>query len=95
MFRWREIFNREGEGLQCCSGLKKRYKSGPAAIADLANRLDQLSREELRPGFIVGTYRCRRCGQIWRYEQEMVGHVDVDECLYKLSGEMATRSEVS
>ena len=68
----------------CCEQMSAEYHRGLDAIPELKSKLDEKSRSEIRPGYIVRDYQCRQCGQRWRYEQEVVGHADVDERVLKI-----------
>jgi hypothetical protein len=73
-----------GKPNACCSILPDRYNVGLNALPNLKARLQELKRLEVKPGYIIRDYRCRGCGQFWRYEQEVVGHADIDERVFQL-----------
>ena len=67
----------------CCANRPDEYRFGPDRVPDLMERLKELSREQPRPGLVIRRYVCSVCGQRWAYSQEVVGHRDVEERLYK------------
>ena len=38
----------------------------------------------IHAGLTLATFQCSRCGQLWEFKRECVGHQDWDEFTYKV-----------
>jgi hypothetical protein len=69
----------------CCGLRQASIPRSPDRIADLAPLLQQRGESRKISGSLSFTqYQCGRCGQLWEYKLERVGHQDWDMTTYKI-----------
>jgi hypothetical protein len=70
---------------KCCGQRRQTIPLSPDRIEDLWPLLKQRGdSRQVKPGLTFTEFQCERCGQLWEYKLECVGHQDWDRDTYKV-----------